>query len=480
MGILDDLARVVAPKSDQKTPVIPNPETSGGIGVIVAVNTDGTVNLQYHGAIFPANVTNDYVPKVGQTTLVATYGTQVWAVGSGAIGLGEGIEWGAASTAQFSFAGNPNGSVVAESKGDLCVDTSTPAVWQAIGIGSIWELIAGRGDFPDYEGTGDPNGVQSGSDGQWYKDIQTGELYMCMATGNSWWTVVNPGRTFGYYEYSAIDMRFGFQNTVEADSGFALAIGWGNDIIDGINAIALGSSTVTGTGIAIGSASADGYHAVAIGYGADANNNDQFSLGGTGSFITIGNSLSVFYHPATGSPNGSVTALAQGDICGSLDGLYQAGAADDVSWILVSGGSGGVVDSVVPGTGISVDDTDPANPIVSLTGSAVNVFTTSFTADSYTLEGGDADSVQMADNGSSAGTIVVPPNSDTPFDIGTFFSIIQPNTGAISITEGAGVTIISSVSGGFVSGTTGCRVQGSTIGLLQVAVDTWYLSGDAA
>jgi len=33
-----------------------------------------------------------------------------------------------------------------------------------------------------------------------------------------------------------------------------------------------------------------------------------------------------------------------------------------------SGGGGGTVDSVVAGTGISVDNTDPANPIVSATG----------------------------------------------------------------------------------------------------------------
>lgn len=32
------------------------------------------------------------------------------------------------------------------------------------------------------------------------------------------------------------------------------------------------------------------------------------------------------------------------------------------------GGGGGIVESIVPGTGISVDDTDPANPIVSATG----------------------------------------------------------------------------------------------------------------
>lgn len=40
--------------------------------------------------------------------------------------------------------------------------------------------------------------------------------------------------------------------------------------------------------------------------------------------------------------------------------------AGDGSWKTVSGGGGGQVDSVEAGTGISVDDTDPVNPIVGL------------------------------------------------------------------------------------------------------------------
>jgi hypothetical protein len=37
-----------------------------------------------------------------------------------------------------------------------------------------------------------------------------------------------------------------------------------------------------------------------------------------------------------------------------------------VTYASLSGAGGGTVDSVVPGTGIDVDSTDPANPIVSI------------------------------------------------------------------------------------------------------------------
>ena len=42
--------------------------------------------------------------------------------------------------------------------------------------------------------------------------------------------------------------------------------------------------------------------------------------------------------------------------------------AGTVTGIPVDGGNGGVVQAIVAGTGIDVDDTDPANPIVTATG----------------------------------------------------------------------------------------------------------------
>lgn len=55
------------------------------------------------------------------------------------------------------------------------------------------------------------------------------------------------------------------------------------------------------------------------------------------------------------------------------DTTYRFDGSDWVSW---STGGGGGVSSVVAGTGIAVDSTDPANPIVSATGSLTNPMTT--------------------------------------------------------------------------------------------------------
>lgn len=41
---------------------------------------------------------------------------------------------------------------------------------------------------------------------------------------------------------------------------------------------------------------------------------------------------------------------------------------DGTAWVVASGGGSGIVESIVAGTGVTVDDTDPANPVISATG----------------------------------------------------------------------------------------------------------------
>lgn len=110
----------------------------------------------------------------------------------------------------------------------------------------------------------------------------------------------------------------------------------------------------------------------------------------------------------------------------------------------------------------------------------VTVVNTTFTTNAYTIGLTDAETAQVATNGSTAGTITVPANATTAFAIGTVLTITQTGSGKIQIAAAGGVTILSSVSGGFVSGTTGCRAQNSTIGLLKTATNTWVITGDAA
>jgi hypothetical protein len=108
----------------------------------------------------------------------------------------------------------------------------------------------------------------------------------------------------------------------------------------------------------------------------------------------------------------------------------------------------------------------------------VQVASTVFTSNAYTLVVGDANTAQQASNGSTAATVTIPLHASVAFPVGTVITFTQTGTGKIKLASSA--TIQSSISGGFVSGTTGCRAEFSSIGLLNTATDTWVLSGDVA
>ncbi len=136
-------------------------------------------------------------------------------------------------------------------------------------------------------------------------------------------------------------------------------------------------------------------------------------------------------------------------------------------------------------TGILKNTTSTGVPSIAVSGTDyasanVSVVTTSFTTNAYTLALADANTAQQASNGATAATVTVPANATVAFPVGTVITFTQTGTGKIQIAAAGGVTITSSISGGFVSGTTGCRAEFSTIGLLKTATNTWVLSGDAA
>jgi len=59
--------------------------------------------------------------------------------GSGGGGI---TSWSLVSTCHFTHAGDPNGAVTSVAKGDLCLDTSTPALYQAAGAAStVWTAV---------------------------------------------------------------------------------------------------------------------------------------------------------------------------------------------------------------------------------------------------------------------------------------------------------------------------------------------------
>ena len=129
----------------------------------------------------------------------------------------------------FVYPGNPNTHVSASAKGDLCIDTTTPAMWQASasgtagwvvvgGGGGVTQLLAGTGislspsggtgivtvsatggtgSFPTFTGTGTPNAVVTPiAIGDSYQDTTTGAIYLANAlTSADWVTVGGNGDT---------------------------------------------------------------------------------------------------------------------------------------------------------------------------------------------------------------------------------------------------------------------------------------------
>ena len=93
-------------------------------------------------------------------------------------------------------------------------------------------------------------------------------------------------------------------------------------------------------------------------------------------------------------------------------------------------------------------------------------------AASYTLVLADrGDLVEMGVG--SANTLTIPPNSTTPFPVGTTITVLQTGTGQCTLTAGAGVTV---------NATPGLklRTQWSSATLIKRATDTWVALGDLA
>jgi hypothetical protein len=82
MDVMTELARLVSGKP-QRTPVQPEAEISGGLGIVESVTEDGFVNVTFNGSTFPVNATQEFSPVVGASVLVHFVGTQGWALGTG-------------------------------------------------------------------------------------------------------------------------------------------------------------------------------------------------------------------------------------------------------------------------------------------------------------------------------------------------------------------------------------------------------------
>jgi hypothetical protein len=93
------------------------------------------------------------------------------------------------------------------------------------------------------------------------------------------------------------------------------------------------------------------------------------------------------------------------------------------------------------------------------------------TGTSYTYVLGDAGEFVTFDNGSAIGT-VVPPNSTTPFPIGTQINVLQLGAGAVAFGAGVGVTLVSQGSKFRTNG------QYAAATCVKIASDTWVVIGN--
>lgn len=94
------------------------------------------------------------------------------------------------------------------------------------------------------------------------------------------------------------------------------------------------------------------------------------------------------------------------------------------------------------------------------------------TAD-WTLALPDGSSVVMVMNKATAVNLIVPPDADVAFAIGVNIGIWNKGAGAVTVVEGAGVTVHPPATGTLVS-----AGQGARLNLEHVGVNEWQLSGE--
>jgi hypothetical protein len=121
--------------------------TAVGDGITMSIPTSGTITLSTAGN---ANTAISDTGSGGITIISVFAGVLVAAEGATlTLQAGTGIQLqakgGGASGDQvaiFTNQGNPNGVVTPANKGDLCIDVSTPGLWQSpTGSGTVWTAL---------------------------------------------------------------------------------------------------------------------------------------------------------------------------------------------------------------------------------------------------------------------------------------------------------------------------------------------------
>jgi hypothetical protein len=93
----------------------------------------------------------------------------------------------------------------------------------------------------------------------------------------------------------------------------------------------------------------------------------------------------------------------------------------------------------------------------------------------YTLALSDSVNTLVTTTNASSVAVTIPPNSSVPFPIGSVINIAQVGTGQITVSGGAGVTVVST---GSTASTPKSRARYSGLSAIETSENNWLVLGD--
>ena len=99
------------------------------------------------------------------------------------------------------------------------------------------------------------------------------------------------------------------------------------------------------------------------------------------------------------------------------------------------------------------------------------------TGTTYTFVAADQNNVVVTLANAAAITLTIPPNSSVAYPVGTVLNFAQTGAGAVTVTQGSGVTITSN---GATASAPKTRVQYSAGSAIQTSANNWLVIGDIA
>lgn len=163
------------------------------------------------------------------------------------------------------------------------------------------------------------------------------------------------------------------------------------------------------------------------------------------------------YDDLTDKPTlGALAAKSQIDVPGDINATGTPSSTTylrgDGTWFTPAGGGGGggQVNTIVPGTGIDVDSTDPENPIVSVEAGVYQPIDADLTSWAAVTRAAGFDAFAATPSSANLATLVTGETGTGALVFGTSPALTTPDLGtpsAVTLTNGTGLPISTGVSG---------------------------------